>query len=265
MISSTTNSQIKNVIQLQTKAKVRREQDEFVVEGLRICFEVPRNRLVKTFISQTCFNQLTREMVDKLLDYEIVSDSVYKAISDTVNPQGILSVVKRDDNLLENVIDNYPRCSRDRHCYMILEDIQDPGNLGTIIRTSEGAGVSGIIMSKGTVDIYNPKVVRSTMGSIFRTKFCYVENIIEAVDYVKAHGITVYAAHLQGKCDYDFPDYTQPSAFIIGNEGNGISDCLVKKADILVKIPMCGRVESLNAASAATVLMYESFRQNRKG
>ena len=119
-------------------------------------------------------------------------------------------------------------------------------------------------MSKDTVDIYNPKVIRSTMGSIYRVPFVYVDNLPETLDVMKKHGITSYAAHLAGKNAYDQEDYQGGTAFLIGNEGNGLRDEVSERADILIRIPMEGQVESLNAAVAATVLMFEAGRQRRK-
>lgn len=147
---------------------------------------------------------------------------------------------------------------------MILDNLQDPGNMGTILRTAEAAGVTGIVMSKDCVDIYNSKVIRSTMGSIFRMPFLYVENLEEAILKMKAAGIKTYAAHLDGKQSYDEPNYKEASAFMIGNEGNGLRDEVAKLADTYIIIPMEGQVESLNAAIAATVLMFETSRQRRR-
>ncbi len=266
MITSTNNSQIKNILLLKNKAKTRREQDCFIVEGIRMFMEIPVSRLVKTYLSEDFFSGMEHNLQENIKsgigEYEVVSNSVFQSMSDTVTPQGILAVVRRNHMTFEQILsfEHSARC----HCYLILEDIQDPGNLGTIIRTSEGAGVSAVIMSRNTVDIYNPKVVRSTMGSVFRMPYVYVDNLKEAVVKMKERGITVYAAHLKGKFDYDEADYTNPSAFMIGNEGNGLTDEMTALADRLIRIPMCGQVESLNAASAATVLMYESYRQNRR-
>ena len=144
---------------------------------------------------------------------------------------------------------------------MVLEDLQDPGNLGTIIRTGEGAGIAGVIMTRETVDIFNPKTIRATMGSIYRVPFVYVQDIAETVAKLKTAGITVYAAHLKGEQYYDAFDYTGGSAFLIGNEGNGLKEQTANLADTYVKIPMAGQVESLNAAIATTLFMYEAARQ----
>lgn len=261
MITSTSNAQIKNIIQLQTKAKARNKQNSFVVEGIRMYMEVPEEYLVKTYVSADFFNhadELTKSRIISA-DYELVENDVFRRISDTMTPQGILAVVKKKEFFLKDILESD---KQDKMLFILLEDIQDPGNLGTIIRTAEGAGVSGVIMSSKTVDIYNSKVVRSTMGSIFRVPFVYVDNLGDAADMLKSKAIKLYAAHLMGKKNYFEMDYRNPAAFMIGNEGNGLSDTMAVKADELIKIPMFGEIESLNAASAATILMYESLRQN---
>lgn len=178
-------------------------------------------------------------------------------MSDTSTPQGILCVMKRKqytpDDLLQAA----------NPLLMLLEDIQDPGNLGTILRTGEGAGIDGVIMSRDTADIYNPKTIRSTMGSIYRVPFLYVSSLSDMIAELKQKKITVYAAHLKGKQWYDQADYSGGSAFLIGNEGNGLKEETAALADSYIKIPMGGKVESLNAAMASGILMYEASRQRR--
>ncbi len=146
---------------------------------------------------------------------------------------------------------------------MVLETLQDPGNLGTILRAGEGAGVTGVIMNRETADIYNPKVIRSTMGSIYRVPFFYTDDLKGTVERIKAAGVRLYAAHLKGENNYDKADYTGSTGFMIGNEALGLKDETAALADSYVKIPMAGQVESLNAAVAASVLMFEAARQRR--
>ena len=146
---------------------------------------------------------------------------------------------------------------------MILEDLQDPGNAGTILRTGEGAGVSGVLLTKTCVDITNPKVIRSTMGSVYRMPFLYVESVVSLAQELKDRNIRTFAAHLHGKNSYDQESYTGGTAFLIGNEGKGLTDEAADSADCLIRIPMCGKVESLNAAMASGILMYEAARQRR--
>ncbi|MDD6614929.1 MAG: RNA methyltransferase [Lachnospiraceae bacterium] len=260
MITSTSNQQVKNLIQLQKKAKVRNEQDVFLVEGMKMYEEAPRERLVQTFMSESFYRRYTEKGSRKLRDDQVtvLSDSVFAAVSDTRTPQGVLCLIRqyhyRPDDLTK----------ADCPLLIVLENLQDPGNLGTIVRTAEGAGVTGILLTNESVDIYNPKVIRSTMGSVYRMPFYYTDSLSEMVSHLKKQGIRFYAAHLQGAVPYDRPSYSEPSAFMIGNESRGLSDAAAGAADACVKIPMCGNVESLNAGIASAILMYEAARQRRK-
>lgn len=252
MITSKSNTKIKSLIKCMKNTKERKKQDVFLVEGIRMFSEIPAPIHVETFVTEECYEKhqaLFRDMV-----YELVSEQVMDAISDTKTPQGVVSIVKRCHYTVEEV------CKGRNPLIMALENLQDPGNLGTIIRTAEGAGVTGILMSRDTVDVYNPKVVRATMGSIFRIPFCYVENLAEIVEDLNNRNFTTYSAYLQGNSFYDY-DYQKPTIFCIGNEGNGLSKEILKAATYKITIPMKGKVESLNAATASTVLMYEALRQ----
>jgi len=133
-----------------------------------------------------------------------------------------------------------------------------------MVRTGEGAGITGVIMNKTTVDLFNPKTIRSTMGSIYRVPFIVTADLAETMNDLKQQGVSLYAAHLKGQYAYDEEDYTKASGFLIGNEGNGLSDEIADLADTYIKIPMEGQVESLNAAISASLLMYEANRQRRK-
>lgn len=253
MIESKNNQQIRNLIKLRKQSKERRKQKAFLVEGIRMFQEVPADKLVKAYATPE-FYELHKELFEGK-DFELVEEKIFKEISDTVTPQGVLAIVKQMDYSLEDLLN-----LEENPCFLILENLQDPGNLGTIIRTGEGAGVTAVIMNKETVDMYNPKVIRSTMGSIYRVPFVYVENLSETLHILKENQIATYAAHLNGKNFYDY-DFKTACAFLIGNEGNGLTDEITKQADHYIKIPMQGKVESLNAAIAATVLVYESMRQ----
>lgn len=262
MITSTSSSQVKYVVNLQKKAKLRKEEKQFVVEGIKMVSEAPTDRLVKVYISET-FKADNEEFLERM-NYdsigkdvlEIVTDNVFMRMADTQTPQGIMAVVRMTDTDLEGILSD-----KRNPLLLIIENLQDPGNLGTIVRMAEGAGVTGIIMSSNTVDIYNPKTIRSTMGSLYRVPVIYVDDICEAADVCKSKDVTVYAAHLKGIDNYNKKDYTKPTAFMIGNEGNGLTDKLADKADEYVRIPMQGEVESLNAAVACTILTYEAVRQ----
>ncbi|MGN0422316.1 MAG: TrmH family RNA methyltransferase [Lachnospiraceae bacterium] len=262
MITSTSNARVKRLVNLKKKKKARDEERVFLVEGIRMFREVPTDQLEEVYVSES-FYKKEKDTVEAVLQGtgirpEELSDTVYAYASDTKTPQGVLCVVRQMGYPLEKVITG--QCPM----IMVLEHLQDPGNLGTILRTAEGAGVTGIVMDRECVDIYNPKTIRSTMGSIYRMPFCYVEDLKAAIGSLKEAGIGVYAAHLDGRHDYDEEDYGRPCAFLIGNEGNGLSQETAELADIYIKIPMEGQVESLNAAIAASVLMFEAGRQRRR-
>ncbi len=258
MITSTSNAQMKNLVQLQKKGKARREQDVFVAEGLKMYREAPRELVEKIYLSETFSKKEEAREILRRRNVEIVEERVFRSVSDTKTPQGILAVVRRQHYALEQVL------AGENPLLLLLENLQDPGNLGTILRTGEGAGVTGVVMSEDTVDLYNPKAIRSTMGSIYRMPFCYVEDLKDVMKELKKRGIVSYAAHLKGERAYDMPDYRESCGFLIGNEGNGLTDGLAACAEEYIRIPMCGRVESLNAAVASSVLMYEAFRQRRQ-
>ncbi|HHV13547.1 MAG TPA: RNA methyltransferase [Clostridiales bacterium] len=260
-ISSLSNAQIKNLTLLQKKAKAREEQGVFVVEGWKMFEEALELGLMKkAYVAETFYRELIAEKPDyfQSFDYEILTDSVFKEVADTKTPQGIMGLVKKREHSLESIM------KAPGACLLLLEDIRDPGNLGTMLRTAEGAGVTGIICNSSTVDLYNPKVIRSTMGSIYRMPFYQSEDFLGTVNEIKKQGITIFAAHLSGEFYDTEGSFVKPCAFLIGNEANGLSEEVSREADRLIKIPMAGKVESLNAAVAAAILMYEAARQRRK-
>ena len=259
MITSTKNEQIRHVAELMKRAKTRDGEKVFVAEGFRMCSELPADRVERVYVSESFLKEPENEgLLRKLGNAEEVSDQVFRSMSDTRTPQGILAVVRQYAYTAEDIL----AAPGPAHL-MLLENIQDPGNLGTIVRAGEGAGITGVIMSRDTVDIYNPKVIRSTMGSVFRVPFFYADDLNRTAADLKKRGIRLYAAHLLGKNNYEQEDYTGNTGFFIGNEGNGLSDALAELADAWVRIPMAGSVESLNAAVAASVLMFETARQRR--
>ena len=251
IITSAANEQIKKIINLKEKSKARRNTGLFTVEGIKMFTEVPREDLVEIYVSEN-FEKENMQLLEGFR-FNVVGDSVFKKISDTVTPQGILAVVKQKKYSVDDIIKNR---KKNGSCIVVLDRLQDPGNLGTIVRTGEGAGISGIILSNDCADIYNPKVIRSTMGSIFRVPFAISENLPKDIDRLKKNKIVTYAAHLKGEA-YNKKVFTRDCALLIGNEAKGLSNAVAEKADRLIKIPMDGKVESLNAAVATAILMYE--------
>ncbi|MBQ4046468.1 MAG: RNA methyltransferase [Lachnospiraceae bacterium] len=291
-ISSSSNPKVKDTLKLIQNRKTREETGLFVCEGIRLFHEIPRDRICRIFLSESFLHRpeareilspyraagqddgshsaresgsrSTRESGNESGNHGrqtqtevfVLTDSVFKSLSDTRSPQGILAVVRRRDWTLDEILD-LPGTP----FYMMAENLQDPGNLGTIMRTGEGAGITGLILSRGTVDIYSPKVIRSTMGSLFRVPFLYTDDLSGVIRQMQERGISVYAAHLEGSVPYDTPDYRRASALLIGNEGNGLTDEVSRAAVARIRIPMGGKLESLNAAVSAAVLMYEVRRQ----
>lgn len=260
MISSTANPRVKNIMLLQKKAKERRQQESFVIEGRKLLEEALRDApgaVTELYVTEE--HAASLELKETLSDtyYEVVSENVMRAMAETMEPQGVLAVVRMPR------YDRQELRKRENAVWLALENLRDPGNLGTILRTSEAAGVTGVILSRDSVDIYNPKVIRSTMGAIFRVPHFYAGDFLSELEGFRRDGAHLYAAHLAGTKDYDEPDYAGKTVILIGNEAAGLSGAAAAMADCLVKIPMEGKAESLNAAVAAALLVYEAYRRRR--
>ena len=258
MITSTQNSKIKNIIQLCSSSKARREQQAFIVEGVKMFMEAPSMHIKEVYVMSEQLKKLKPQVIDKLNEtgYEEVSEQVFRKMSDTKTPQGIICVVSISQTTVGELIKKH---EGDGLHVLILESIQDPGNLGTMLRTSEGAGYDFILANEGCVDAYNPKVVRATMGSMYRVPIIYSRNFSDDINMLRKNGVKIYAAHLKGENNYNEESYGDRVGIMIGNEGNGLTDETAKLADTYVKIPMKGQLESLNAAVAAAILMYATI------
>lgn len=266
MITSVNNERVRKVVGYVEKSKARRQDDVFVIEGMKMLREAPVLQVREVYVTERFLDHATEDDKEILWRYgaETVSEEVMKKMAATLTPQGVLAVITQYHYTLEEVIEGYNKEDRGaKPLMLVLENIQDPGNLGTMFRSGEGAGVTGIIMSKGSADVYNPKVIRSTMGSIFRMPYIYVDDLPKTLKQLTECGIQTYAAHLRGKRNYDEFDYTKPTAFLIGNEGNGLTAEVADAAGTYVLIPMKGEVESMNAATSAAILTFEASRQRR--
>ena len=260
MIQSESNVQIKELIKLQKNARERKKKKLFVAEGMKLTKEAAfHGKLKKIYIAQDVYEHRERELDDFLAkqDYEVVDTKIFRQAAQTVTPQGMLALVEVPEYSVDTLL-----CDPKRS-FLLLDDLRDPGNLGTIMRTAEGAGMSGVILSRESVDLFNPKVVRATMGAIFRVPFYYADDLIEVIERLKPKQIPVYGTMMQGSEVYDALDYTNGAAIVIGNEANGISEKVTAHLTKGVRIPMDGSLESLNAAVAAAILMYETARQKR--
>lgn len=275
MIVSTGNSRIRELAKLKKNAKYRAERNVFLVEGPKMFREIPETLVQEVYVSESFLKSAEGRALPRKyagnphILFETAADAVFQHLSDTRTPQGILAVVRQLHYRAEDLLraagasdaGHNLKDPSDPPLLAVLENLQDPGNLGTIVRTAEAAGATGILLSADCADIYNPKVTRSTMGSIFRVPFVYTPHLHEELVRLKAAGVKLFAAHLSGSSDMYTESYDGPCAFLIGNESRGLRDETAALADRAVRIPMSGRVESLNAAVATSVLLYEARRQ----
>jgi len=257
-IESKDNSLIKEVKKLNKK-KYRIENQQFIIEGFRFVeealkssFEVPY-----IFISENALDKYREFGIDKLIQnntkINCIKASLLKELCNTENPQGILAVV---NNKKVNIANK-------EGFYVLADKVQDPGNMGTIIRSAHASGALGVIVTKGTVDVYNDKTLRSTMGSIFNIPIIEDDNF-KIIKDLKSNGFKIIVSSLDTENNFYDVDLTGKVVICVGNEGNGISKELYELNDEKVKIPMPGGAESLNAAVAASIMMYEAVRQKEK-
>ena len=263
IITSKDNEQIKEIKKLKEK-KFRKEESSFLVEGVKLVKEaITYNANIKKIvISEDAIGYEVDEELIKLCEkYNplIVSPNVFSVVSDVQTPQGILAVIKIDEDK-DGEKNNKKEIDYSQDFFVVLDGIQDPGNLGTIIRTCDAAGITQVIVSEDTVDCYSPKVIRSTMGGIYRVNVVEAD-LKEVFKDFQVRGIKTVVTSLEGTesiYDLDF----KKKAVVIGNEANGVDIDLQNMADKKVKIPMPGKAESLNASVAASIMIYEYVRQS---
>ena len=256
MITAKDNDKVKYTKSL-LKSKNRNKESKFIIEGYRILtLAIECNAKIdyvfinEDFEKKQEHSEFLEILKSKNINTYKTTNKIFNELVDTESTQGILAVVKFNQRSIEENL-------KDEHRFvLILDRIQDPGNMGTIIRTADAAGVDAIIALKGCVDIYNPKVIRSTMGSIFDMNIIHATQE-EAVRILKLKNFDIVSSYLDTNNYYDKVEYSYKTALVIGNEANGINDDLVSKSDVLVKIPIYGKAESLNAAISSAILMYE--------
>lgn len=255
LIQSKDNSIIKEAKKLKER-RFRALNSQFLIEGFRFVEEALKSsfHVSQIFLNENNLNKWQSFNLDKVLQNQtkiyIVKEAVFKQLSETENPQGVIAVVDKI---------KVPIAKKDG-IYVLVDRIQDPGNLGTIIRSAHAAGASGIIITKGTVDVYNEKTLRSTMGSIFNIPVIEDENL-SFTKSLKSGGFKLIVSSLENSTDFYKINLTQNLIIAVGNEGSGISEEIYSLGDIKAKIPMPGKAESLNAAVAASVMLFEAVRQ----
>ena len=248
----------KEIKTLIRSRKARDEQGLFVTEGRKLFEEAPKDGVVEVVATKAFASEhaaLFEALPGEVSVVDDVSEDRFAGLCDTKTPQGVLVVQRQRHFEVEDLL------THPAPLFLLLENLQDPGNAGTILRTAEAAGVDAVFMTEDTVDYYHPKTIRATMGAIYRVPRVVIKDAGELLDAMHGQGITSYAAHLAGSVPYTEGTYTGGSVFLIGNEGHGLTDALTAKALRRIRIPMRGQAESLNAAMAAGILMYEARRQ----
>ena len=254
-ITSRENSLIKLVSFLQTSAKKRRENGLFVLEGLRICLDAMENsiRFDKLIVSETAASKYGDTVNSFALNADegfIIPDSLFLKISDTKSPQGIIAICKIQDRKSSEI--------NPRGRYVALENVADPANLGAVSRTAEALGASGLILSSDGCDPYSPKALRASMGTLLRVPVFIFDDFASDL---KNTGLKSYACVVDKNAEsIKEQSFNDGSVVIIGNEANGITEETKAAADRLVTIPMRGRAESLNAAAAAAIAIWEMMK-----
>ncbi len=250
-ITSTANATVKNACLLKQK-KERDERGTFLIEGIKMLGEAVSSgmEIVRVFATEDVYKE-NAELIDGASgELYVVSDAVLEKISEWKTPQGVIAEVRRKLRNYEEIL------KKDKLFMLVLDGVQDPGNIGTIIRTSEAAGIDLIVTTEGTADCFQPKALRASMGSAFRIPVSEGFSSEELIAELKKNKITVGATSLQGKNIYEADTTAKKLALVFGNEGNGISEAFSKNADLLLRLPMHGKVESLNVAVSAGIIMY---------
>lgn len=256
LITSRDNKYVKQAKSLGTK-QGRDREGLFITEGYRNVTDASSKgaRIEYILVSERCSYDLTPLKKHRIFT---LAPKIFDYVSDTVTPQGVMAICRMEEVSFSDIE------LSDKSLIVVCENLQDPGNAGTIIRTADAAGAKAVVITKGSVDIYNPKVIRSLMGSLFSVKVIRNKNMDAVFAYLKNNGIKSVAGALTNK-SVDLFDSSMKGrcAVVIGNEGNGLTEDTIKRCDVTVTIPMLGGAESLNASSAAAVMMYEHVRQNR--
>ncbi|WAW15851.1 RNA methyltransferase [Peptostreptococcus equinus] len=253
-INSKDNSKFKLAKSL-LKTKNRNKEKKYLAEGLRTVELAIQYKadIEFIFISQNfAKNDLNKKNIskfDKYADLYILANDLFQSLSTTENTQGVLSVMRMNSLSIDEIKE------RDLKKILVLDRVQDPGNVGTIVRTADAAGFDLLIFNKGCVDVYNPKVVRSAMGSMFYMDMAFLEDI-QIEKLLKEDNMQIVSSSLDTENYYDKINFKEKVALVVGNEANGISEFWKERSDVLVKIPMYGKAESLNVAISSAILMY---------
>ena len=251
---------LKEIKTLQRDPKARLKLGLFIVEGIKMFRETPPDLIEQICLSESFEKEHGREVIARIgreraaAISEIIPDSRMEKLSDTRSPQGVLLVVRQMKWEMEAVL------NKEAPLILLLEDVQDPGNVGTILRTADAAGFDGVLLSPDCADVFSPKVLRATMGSIFRVGLAFPRDLPARLAELKSEGFSVLSSQLDGTPFYDRENVGPKLVLIVGNEGNGVSEAVRRVATHHLRLPMRGGAESLNAAIAAGIMMYDLMR-----
>lgn len=258
-ITSKDNAQVKHVVKLQKSSRYRRQTGLFVAEGLRLCLDAFRSgaQTEALFLTEEALQKYSEECIRLSRAAQktyLLPHALFMHVCDTQNPQGVLGVIKAlDKSAYFDTIENSGK-------YLVLDNVQDPNNMGTVLRSAEALGISGVILSADCCDVFNPKVVRGSMGAVFRLPVLSVEPL--AAWLCQHDALHTYAAVVDAAAEnVTETAFETPCAVVIGNEGNGIRSETLRVCRHKIMIPMNGRAESLNASVAAAILMWEMVKQ----
>ncbi|MBI5417631.1 RNA methyltransferase [Candidatus Poribacteria bacterium] len=245
--------------------KLRMRENKVVLEGIRIIETALDSDVGFDFVlySKNLFNndrgkQILEKCSKNGIECMQIPENSIPAISQVETSQGIIAVVFKNEFEISQL-----QLSKKNIFLIILDSIQDPGNVGTIIRVAEASGADGVIVSKGCVDIYNPKAIRSSMGAIFQIPVIHVDNLKDTLKLLNNENIQIIATDVKAKKNYFEHQYSEKMAVLLGNEANGLKSELISQANVSIKIPILGKSESLNVATAASIIIYEKVRQKK--
>ncbi|MBW7573566.1 TrmH family RNA methyltransferase [Caproiciproducens faecalis] len=265
LITSRQNEIIKRAARLSSAADFRREQGLFLVEGARLCRDAAQSgvcirTLFYTAQASEKYTEYLGEIQRTAQEIYIVEPHVAALLSDTKTPQGVFCVcqMRAGSDKLENIEPGFH--------YLALENIQDPANLGAVLRTAEALGIGGVILGGSCCDVYSPKVLRASMGAVFRLPFYLQADLVSAIGLFNKRGFVTLAAVPDSAAQkITSVDFQKPTVLFVGNEGNGLTAAVIAACSGSVTIPMLGRAESLNASASAAILMWEMMREKSGG
>ncbi len=266
-IVSKSNERVKFIKSLNDK-KYRNLYGAFYLEGIKVVSEILQNKkaidimfiayskelLLKANGGEKILSKLEKEDNIELI---CLDENIFSYVTDTITPQGVLAVVKIPKYDIDYEIKN---CKTN---ILILDRVQDLGNIGTIIRSANAFLIDVIICTSGTADVYSPKVIRATMGAIFKVKVIYVDNILEIIDKLKAQKYLIIGTSLNKNNSLESLDYSKKHAYVMGNEAQGVKSDILNMCDSLVKIDMSNNIESLNVAVATSIILYEQYKKRK--